>query len=417
MSISEKVVTMVGSGQSAIESVREWYWVVGRTYGDLIGISMSDFPFFSGGLVSVTLSPSGGIVAHHVTAVEEDHTPSPKSFSLDPAYTCDALDPKINKTPIWEVVIHNNRVHQGVGDDDERSTEQWSEDEVSQQPSDALDSINSHTNLRWGRSQVQVLCLSRPQSDRPPPVWPAVASHPGAIIRTLDGWMEHQGDAFSSRSGVVGSLLSALAGPFPAKQSLASTASTIHVTNVRPRPLGKYRSVFSRVSVPPKPMGLEKPPVNVKEGVWVGTYGGHGLEFLFVTADISDDHIEPPHWQLRFEKLTGDVNVPRGATSLQAYLHLPIDPRRAPVRRTSQTFAMNSQDELSVVEAAGAEGAEAVSWDLTKAWEFREGVDGGMDTGELRSDKGEVKIHAFPAQATVALTGYRNVGRIEATGQ
>ena len=49
------------------------------------------------------------------------------------------------------------------------------------------------------------------------------------------------------------------------------------------------------------------------EGLWLGDYGPHGTECLFVEHDVSNT-------ELRAWKITGDPNVPRGVWSWCAYL-------------------------------------------------------------------------------------------------
>ncbi|KAI9007404.1 hypothetical protein BC832DRAFT_539538 [Gaertneriomyces semiglobifer] len=63
--------------------------------------------------------------------------------------------------------------------------------------------------------------------------------------------------------------------------------------------------------------------IRPKEGLWVGTYGGHGVEFLLARYDAMGA-------LLQFYKLTGDVNVPRGEVSLQVLLLEELEESIAP---------------------------------------------------------------------------------------
>ncbi|KAK4055333.1 hypothetical protein OIV83_000616 [Microbotryomycetes sp. JL201] len=60
------------------------------------------------------------------------------------------------------------------------------------------------------------------------------------------------------------------------------------------------------------------------EGLWVGTYGGHGLEFghirLVTTHQTSTDSSHFLERELEYVKVTGDANVPSGQPSWKVFL-------------------------------------------------------------------------------------------------
>ena len=82
-----------------------------------------------------------------------------------------------------------------------------------------------------------------------------------------------------------------------------------------------YMPLYSRVRTGPRlqspfaltALDLIKSRVNVEEGVWVGSYGSHGLEFLLISFVVDINMV-----RLRASKITGDINVPRGVVTWQA---------------------------------------------------------------------------------------------------
>lgn len=129
-----------------------------------------------------------------------------------------------------------------------------------------------------------------------------------------------------------------------------------------------YQTRFSRIILPTP--GSTSP---LREGIWLGTYGGHGCEYLLCRPG--------PEGAIEFVKLTGDVNVPRGAVSLC----LVADPSRSP-RRIPHGDGPNFLD-------------------LSLSTEYGSAFEDGKPEPAM-----------FRGWATVALSGYSMPSRIEATG-
>lgn len=93
---------------------------------------------------------------------------------------------------------------------------------------------------------------------------------------------------------------------------------------------------FYPIKPPSRPLSFDNPPPPLVdgevsaaslEGLWVGTYGGHGLEFgyLSVKLTLMESSVEgQATWSrvVDFVKVTGDSNVPSGQVSWPSLLSL-----------------------------------------------------------------------------------------------
>lgn len=130
-----------------------------------------------------------------------------------------------------------------------------------------------------------------------------------------------------------------------------------------------YSARFSRLKLPPQDSCLP-----FKEGIWLGTYGGHGIEYLLCRPSADGEEIE-------FAKVTGDSNVPRGAVSLKI-------------------------SKLSTGSGRRVKHFET-HLDLSRSTEYGECF-------PLQHGEGFEPI-LFSGRATVALTGFSNPSSIDAS--
>ncbi|GAA5918241.1 hypothetical protein JCM8208_007645, partial [Rhodotorula glutinis] len=140
---------------------------------------------------------------------------------------------------------------------------------------------------------------------------------------------------------------------------------------------------FFPIKAPARPLSWDDPsPVDEHgevlasslEGLWLGTYGGHGLEFVNLTTgfvempvedeeerggyDSSDSEGEDRRVQYRrvitATKVTGDPNVPSGQTSWVAIL--PPSPRHShPLTATVPSVALSTIERLSELDPHSAQ--------------------------------------------------------------
>lgn len=113
-----------------------------------------------------------------------------------------------------------------------------------------------------------------------------------------------------------------------------------------------------------------------KEGIWAGTYGSHGIEFLLLRYEACDAGTD-----LAIYKITGDVNVPRGEISCRSNLG------------DGEGFSYIRQ---------GVDDEETVTEDFA-----------------LSSPQFPPEFHnarSYPGEGTVALAGYRSPQKIKNDG-
>jgi len=136
-----------------------------------------------------------------------------------------------------------------------------------------------------------------------------------------------------------------------------------------------YQTRWSRIKLPAPDSARP-----FKEGIWLGTYGSHGLEYLLGRiSTVGDD--EGPR-MLEFTKITGDSNVPRGQVSLYFYL-TPLPPGSA--RRLAHS---------------------GNTVDLSRSLEFG---------GSFSDEADEFEPLVYKGRATVAMTAFSSPSAIEAT--
>ncbi|KAJ3155603.1 hypothetical protein HDU89_006569 [Geranomyces variabilis] len=175
---------------------------------------------------------------------------------------------------------------------------------------------------------------------------------------------------------------------------------------------GRFQTLWSKIRQPwltrPSPPLL--PPrmlVAPLEGIWAGTYGGHGIEFLLlryeqapgITASAASSCKPADDLDMVFYKVTGDVNVPRGEVSCRAKLHdgtgnpyvrVPLGP---PQQVTTPGVGIgHDEDDPSYLH-----------------YEYQRVLFGSEVFFGTEFHCG---CAAFPGVGTVAMTGYRSPTRI-----
>ena len=133
-----------------------------------------------------------------------------------------------------------------------------------------------------------------------------------------------------------------------------------------------YTSCFSKIIVTPSnPVPLpDAMPVKPVEGVWAGTYGGHGVEFLLlrytnrssaVPSSSSSSTSSQSTLYLEMHKITGDHNVPRGEISLKAEIGNGVGNGkiRSGRRANGRGIDLNETDEFQGLRAYWGEGKVA----------------------------------------------------------
>ncbi|KAH8099624.1 hypothetical protein BXZ70DRAFT_894664, partial [Cristinia sonorae] len=115
------------------------------------------------------------------------------------------------------------------------------------------------------------------------------ANPPFPMVWCLDGWLSSS-RRFSPREGRYYPIRSPK--PLHRRRSVSSTSTSISETD-------------------------DWTPAS-SQGLWLGSYGAHGIEMLSVIHNKNS---------LQAWKITGDVNVPRGAMSWQGFMDCPINSR------------------------------------------------------------------------------------------
>jgi hypothetical protein len=155
--------------------------------------------------------------------------------------------------------------------------------------------------------------------------------------------------------------------------------------------IDKFRPHGFDLSVPPSSV-IENAP---KPGVYIGTYGGHGLECLLVRyIRVQTDSVpgQWPNanvhngWQLQAFKITGDINVPRGERSILVFLSSPVPDGVITLHETETPLPVNLNH----------------APELQPRW--------------VRENASAPRVHlqVFPAQGTVAHVGFRSATEITA---
>lgn len=94
-------------------------------------------------------------------------------------------------------------------------------------------------------------------------------------------------------------------------------------------------TIYHPLSIPQPTIGDNDHPLSRLNGIWVGTYGGHGLELLYLefyreficpaTIDGRSNEVQVVPNALVARKITGDVNVPHGKISFAAVYPITVD--------------------------------------------------------------------------------------------
>ncbi|KAJ3005888.1 hypothetical protein HKX48_000415 [Thoreauomyces humboldtii] len=169
---------------------------------------------------------------------------------------------------------------------------------------------------------------------------------------------------------------------------------------------GRHQTIWSKIRSDPRARPTVRLPpgfgVRPLEGIWAGTYGSHGIEFLLLRYEPSKAapppyvpfsvYMEPedPPLDMMFYKVTGDVNVPRGEVSCRASLH---DGKGNAFVRT-----------YSVDEEEATEGTDDGEDPPGQVLSEHHGLD--LAHGRFASEFRSARV--FPGFGTIAMSGYRS---------
>ncbi|KXS17496.1 hypothetical protein M427DRAFT_54440 [Gonapodya prolifera JEL478] len=372
------------------------YKTVLTPYARFVGFWHADFPFFNSRLVQCRITPRGVIVGEELAALTGQ---SASPFSLDPALSVDALDPVISRETLFEIVpqtdadplvlCHGNQAINGRSGSEGLLHTAW----LKENEMDVLPAVLA-SNQRWfvprGHPNPTTGLFPfahtwDPTEESSQPFSPGPSDHAHRhLLLSID--CEH--GCYTSRLRTVSFRRVDGRNEIQSTTLFRPTFSLV----AHPRAVADVDRVLAQTQTQ-----TQRRALTPRQGIWVGTYGSHGQEFVLLQyADGA---------RLEAHKITGDLNVPRGELSWSADLSREVD--------------------VSCLDADAADGDEARSYNLTQAaefsefWEaeqeFRAGVRGNESENENGGVRRQIKgLRAFRGSGTVAMPGYREASSIGA---
>lgn len=201
------------------------------------------------------------------------------------------------------------------------------------------------------------------------------------------------------------------------------------------------REEFYPIKAPAAPIAFDDLPATSSdgeilasslEGLWVGSYGPHGLEYGYLSVEMrssDEESRETPTMHdsrsrlydraLIFTKITGDSNVPSGQQSWNAFLSPTYVPKsQDPLHALSPTSVPESQDPL---HAASMGTVPSVTNETLLRWATQDptlssynGADGPRWDEVTLDGAGRVALSGFvnPGWTSAAITLIRSSTRV-----
>ncbi|KAJ3090392.1 hypothetical protein HK102_003901 [Quaeritorhiza haematococci] len=430
-------------------TLRELYSVVLAPYGHLVGVFQGNQPRFNSQLLRIRFDVARGRVIATQVVAKNSLGPSEEMRELTGKLSAhiEYLKPVFHEKPLFEIVFKKHSESEApVEKEKEREHGSEVKDEAEEAES-ALEPAGEQRetastassigepmfscafkhgyliggkSLEGGKYRSIIFCIrceaatKEPTGERSTPT--TTECDHGLVVCALSRIPENEAApeiTSSPASRLSASSFGSSSSSDAASVSGITDAHSIHNDTPQPPALIQYgcgsdcqdlgrQSVFMRIKT--KSIDVAPPPampVKPLEGIWVGTYGAHGIEFLLLKymfrRDLEgfDDRPDPDAESsecssadddgsqvvLAAHKITGDVNVPMGETSWVGFLGDGSG---------SDMIGKDPDDHDDGVFAGAAQPGRASLRDIE----------------ELRD------CRAFKGKATVAMVGYRFASKI-----